>query len=155
MKFAVVLVMLFCGSSCRPPVDVPDSDDRPKPTGASGLLVELKRLAGEGVLIEMTVRNPTTESQTFCRYQTPFEGFQADIFEITPAADRTRYIGPLVKRRPPGPDDDIRLAAGESRSTTFDLAVGYDLPAGRYDVRYRRRTVSRLPASRSIEVIVE
>ena len=66
-----------------------------------------------------------------------------DAFEIVrtvkgwPPVERPVYTGRRYKRAPPGPDDFVRLAPGETLAGTVALEAHYDVPAaGDYRVRF-------------------
>jgi hypothetical protein len=126
--------------------------------GAGGERLQIQLRIPEGkaafkgadpVTIDFILTNPTSEKVQVLVWRTPFarEGVTENIFDV--AAGRTGaaagsgrsqigYIGPLIKRRPPGPDDFITLAPGESRTTSVNLADYYAIyQQGDYSVTYR------------------
>lgn len=105
-------------------------------------------------VVTVTVANPTEQARVFCTYHTPFEGIRNDIFVVTAGGAEVDYRGKLAKRAPPGPEDFIRLAPGESRSAQVDLQEGYPLPVGPVTVAYRGTLISGLPDSAPVEVTV-
>lgn len=123
-----------------------------------GLRVELAAktpfVAGQPMRVEMTVSNPTDRAKTFCRYHTPFEGLHNDIFAVSASIADVPYRGMMKKRAPPGPKDYIRLAPGEARSATVDLAEGYTIPPGGYALSYRGTDISGLPHAGPVGISV-
>ena len=107
----------------------------------------------------MTVRNTGETPTSFCRYHTPFETIKANIFTlIRPGAGQALpYQGEKAERTPPGPQDDVRLAAGESTQVTFDLRDAYGAlspePYG-YQLKFRGSDLSKLPDSAVAQVVV-
>jgi peptidyl-Lys metalloendopeptidase len=133
--------------------------------GAGGERLQIQLRIPEGkaafkgadpVTIDFILTNPTNEKIQVLVWRTPFarEGVTENIFDV--AAGRTGaaaasgrsqigYIGPLIKRRPPGPNDFITLAPGESRTTSVNLADYYAIyQQGDYSVTYRA-TPAHLP----------
>ena len=106
------------------------------------------------MLVEMTVSNPTDRALTFCRYHTPFEGLQNDIFAVSASIADIEYRGIMKKRAPPGPEDYIRLEPGASKSATVDLSEGYTIPPGGYALSYRGTDISGLPHSGPLGISV-
>jgi hypothetical protein len=128
----------------------------PKPTPAS-FVVGLRQLGAgsvsSGVLLEATVTNRDTEPRTYSTYYTPFEGFLNDIVEVVDAQGaRAAFLGPLVDRGPPGPDNFEVLRPGEIHGVHFDLAAEYKLAAGHYSVR--THSSEWIPASNAIDATV-
>ncbi len=125
---------------------------------AEGLIVELSPpaafVAGQPMRITLTVRNPTQRTLTFCRYHTPFEGLQNDIFSVSASIADVPYQGMMKKRAPPGPEDFIAVPPGESRSATVDLAEGYTIPEGGFALSYRGTDISGLPQGGPVGISV-
>jgi peptidyl-Lys metalloendopeptidase len=125
-------------------------------TGGERLQIQLRIPEGKAafkgadpVAIDFTLTNPTNEKVQVLVWRTPFakEGVTENIFDV--AAGRTGaaagggrsqvgYIGPIIKRRPPGPEDFITLGPGESRTASVNLADYYAIyQQGDYSVTYR------------------
>lgn len=125
---------------------------------ADGLVVILQAkgpyVVGQPMLVEMTVRNPTAQTRTFCRYHTPFEGIRNDIFSVSASIADVKYAGMMAKRAPPGPADFIRVEPGASVSATVDLAEGYEIPEGGFALSYRGTGISGLPSSGPVGISV-
>jgi peptidyl-Lys metalloendopeptidase len=126
--------------------------------GAGGERLEVQLRIPEGkaafkgadpITIDFVLKNPTSDNVQVLVWRTPFakEGVTENIFDI--AASRTGavasagrsqigYIGPIVKRRPPQPDDFITLGPGESRVASVNLAEYYAIyQQSDYSVTYR------------------
>ncbi len=155
MTFRAALVLslslLFACATPEAPMKTPKID-------AQGLIVELSPPAafvvGQPMRIEMTVSNPTQRTLTFCRYHTPFEGLQNDIFSVSASISDVPYQGKMKKRAPPGPEDFIEVPPGESRSATVDLAEGYTIPEGGFALSYRGTDISGLPHAGPVGISV-
>jgi hypothetical protein len=92
---------------------------------------------GQPVPLTLTLANHGPAALAFLRWKTPFEQrwtgpFVSVLRDGVPLA----YQGPMVKRGDPDAAQYVRLAPGESRSASLDLALPFDLTqAGRYEVR--------------------
>lgn len=122
--------------------------------------------ADDPVEVKLTVSNPGRAHQNFCRYHTPFEGIQNDIFALTGPSGTLPYTGIMRKRAPAGPDDEVTLApagggeglgwAFKQCEATVDLRDGYGkLPPGEYTLQFKGGDVSRLPASETISFVIQ
>ncbi len=98
------------------------------------------------IAISFSLTNPTDQKVQVLVWRTPFakEGLTENIFVV--AGGRTTfgsssqigYIGPIIKRRPPGPEDYITLGPGETRTTSVNLSDYYAIyQQGDYSVSYR------------------
>jgi peptidyl-Lys metalloendopeptidase len=126
--------------------------------GAGGERLEVQLKIPEGkaafkgadpISIDFVLKNPTDRKVQVLVWRTPFnkEGLTDNIFDV--AASRTGaaanggrsqvgYIGPIIKRRPPGPDDYITLEPGETKTASVNLADYYAIyQQGDYSVTYR------------------
>ncbi len=125
---------------------------------ASRLVVEVSAptpmLSGQPLMVEVVVSNPTNAAKDFCVYHTPFEGMRNNIFSITADGRDIEYRGEMAKRAAPGPEDYLRLEPGASKKTSIDLAEGYELPAGVYQVAFRGSSISGLESSAPISITV-
>jgi peptidyl-Lys metalloendopeptidase len=91
------------------------------------------------LLLEFSVRNPTTQTVSFLKYSTPFEGIRDDIFAVVRERDSVpaSYVGMKEKKREPTASDFITLDAGETKTIEVDLLKGYRFEAdGHYIVHF-------------------
>jgi peptidyl-Lys metalloendopeptidase len=94
--------------------------------------------AGSGTMA-FTVTNESASPLHLLRWQTPLDGVESDLFDVTANGDPVDYAGRLVKRPAPQSTDYIELKAGESRTVEVDLSAYYDMrKGGQYIVEYRR-----------------
>jgi peptidyl-Lys metalloendopeptidase len=102
----------------------------------------------EPIAIEFVLRNPASQPVQVLVWRTPFGkgGITDNIFDValgrtgpaTSGAGAVSYIGPIVKRGPPQPEDFITLAPGQSQTATVNLAQYYAIyQQGDYSVSYR------------------
>lgn len=113
---------------------------------------------GQPIMLTCKVDNEGDGPAKFCRYMTPFEGFNGDILDITDGnGAKAKYLGPMKKRSKPTAKDDIHLAAGESLKAEFDLASVYDISkAGAFTVMFKGNSnLNGLPNSNSITLTVK
>lgn len=107
-------------------------------------------------VIEFTVRSP--ETRRFCLWHTPLEGMIADSLVVTqPDGKRSRYLGIMLKRRGPGPDDHVTLVPDVPKSATFSLGKSYDITVkGHYSVQFKGNPdINGLPDSNVLELDLE
>lgn len=65
-------------------------------------------------------------------------GIENDVFHIETGGQEVDYTGTLAKRRPPGPDDFVKLPPKQEIATSVRLTDAYDFLAGthRYKAYY-------------------
>lgn len=113
------------------------------PAFAAGLAVRLDAPAakadfGSGKLT-FTIANDAAAPLHVLRWQTPLDGVDTDLFDVSVDGQPVRYIGRLVKRAAPQAADYIELKPGEARTVEVDLSAYYDMrKGGQYSVQYRR-----------------
>lgn len=126
--------------------------------GAGGEKLEVQLKIPEGkaafkgadpITIEFVLKNPTADKVQVLVWRTPFGkgGVTENIFDVASSrtgaavsAGRSQigYIGPIIKRRPPQPEDFITLGPGESRTASVNLAEYYAIyQQSDYSVTYR------------------
>ena len=94
--------------------------------------------ATDPLVVKFTLRNTSAVPVTVLKWHTPLDGFTGDLFEVTQEGAPVRYIGAIVKRAEPQPEDYVTLEPGAEVSADVDLAEGYAIAdPGRYTVAYR------------------
>ena len=100
--------------------------------------------SSEEIVVSYTLTNDGADTVSVLRWDTPVDGIEANILSVARDGEAVPYIGKLVKRGVPQPDDYLELGPGESMTFTFDPSTAYDMSAaGRYTLRSRgeeRRT---------------
>jgi peptidyl-Lys metalloendopeptidase len=92
----------------------------------------------DDVVVTVTVRNTSHAPLYVPKWQTPFAGVQAPLFDVTRDGLPVTYLGIRVKRAAPMPADFIALGPGASRSVRVELSSLYRMDVtGAYSVRYR------------------
>ncbi|NUN50156.1 MAG: hypothetical protein HUU15_15115 [Candidatus Brocadiae bacterium] len=82
--------------------------------------------AGSMLPVTFTIANPSEQDVRILNWQTPLEGsLTAGTFVITRDGAPVQYVGEMVKRGAPTPDDYVTIPAGASSGQTTDLARGY------------------------------
>lgn len=85
--------------------------------------------------LRFVVSNNSDTTLSVLKWRTPLEGLYYDMFVVEKAGERIAYIGRVVKRGLPQPEDYITLKPGEVASAEVDLAQGYAIyEAGEYRV---------------------
>ena len=114
-----------------------------EPPAAESFAVKLEagqaRFGAEGALaLRFTLSNTSGGPITVLKWNTPLEGFSSNVFRVTRDGEPVRYVGRLVKRGAPRPEDYLTIEPGGEVSAEVDLAEGYAVwEAGRYEVSYR------------------
>lgn len=114
-------------------------------SGAAGRVetrLELSRgaqlAAADDVQVRLTFSNSGDQAAWVLRWQTPVDGVQGDLFEVTHNGAPVAYLGPLYKRPAPTRADYLGIPAGGAMSFDVELSALYDLSQpGEYTVRYR------------------
>ncbi|PUZ23859.1 peptidyl-Lys metalloendopeptidase [Chitinophaga costaii] len=112
---------------------------------------------GGPVMLTFTVTNPSNKELKFLKWETPFEGFRNDCFDIlNNAGELLPYHGIMAKRvMPPPADAYITVAPGQSTSASIDLATGYRITLpGDYSVEYTASNMSGLKKVNKISFTV-
>ena len=96
------------------------------------------KLAGTNLgEVRFTMRNPTDQAVRILKWQTPFDGIDANLFSVHVGGVEVDYTGRLIKRGQPTARDYLTLQPGESRSINLDLSAYYDFAkSGQYEIRY-------------------
>ncbi|SDC21405.1 peptidyl-Lys metalloendopeptidase [Massilia sp. PDC64] len=92
----------------------------------------------QDIIVTVTIRNTSRTWQYLPKWQTPFAGVQAPLFDVTRDGLPVSYLGIMVKRAPPTSADLIALAPGAARSSRVELSALYRMDiTGAYTIRYR------------------
>lgn len=92
-------------------------------------------VAGQPIPLEVTFRNVTDKPVVFSNWNTPFEGFKSDMFDVTLDGQHVAYEGRLFKRLHLGQDTDAFLAPNAELTTSLNLRRAYGLDVdGTYTV---------------------
>ncbi len=90
------------------------------------------------VTLRLTLRNAGDAALRLLRWQTPVDGIEDDIFEVTLYGEPVAYIGRHYKRPAPTSQDYLALRPGARLVFEVELSAAYDLSRpGAYGVRYR------------------
>jgi hypothetical protein len=101
--------------------------------------------AGGPVRVRFTVTNRSDRPLYLLKWYTPLEGVLGDTFQVTYRGQEQDYLGPLVSRAAPTPDQYVLLAPGEFDTAVVDLAQVYDFSgAGDYQIVFRSPRISHL-----------
>ncbi|HET7644004.1 MAG TPA: M35 family metallo-endopeptidase [Nitrososphaeraceae archaeon] len=99
--------------------------------------------AQDGQDLRFTLTNNSNETLSLLKWQLPLEGsLDSDTFWVKRQEEVAVYLGKVIKRRAPIPEDFLTLDPNESISTDFDLAEAYDISkAGNYTVEFDSRVL--------------
>ncbi|HKG05393.1 MAG TPA: hypothetical protein VKB19_02990 [Pedobacter sp.] len=112
----------------------------------------------DSLRLHFMVYNPSTSSQRFCKWHTPFEPPMSKYLDIKDEqGTEAEYHGIMAKRvMPPPPDSFLELKSRDSLSVTVDISKIYILgKSGRYTVRYNAEGISGLSVKDSISFVYE
>jgi len=87
--------------------------------------VRTKYAAVDRLAIAYSMINNTDDTLYLCKWKTPLEGFDSNMFTVTKDEEEVTYIGRLIKRGSPSPDDYVLIAPKGRVSGTIDLSEGY------------------------------
>jgi peptidyl-Lys metalloendopeptidase len=97
----------------------------------------------EPVMLNFTLENRGRLTVTVLKWQLPSDEIEADLFDVRRNGEPVEYLGPLVKRAAPTPDDYVEIGPGDSIKVSFDPTAVYDMAEkGEYTVRYRARLLT-------------
>ncbi len=100
--------------------------------------VREKFARSDEVLVRVTLLNTSPTAQFLLKWHTPAGAVEAPLFEVLRDGQPVRYLGMVVKRAAPGPDDYLRLEPGASLSSTVELSALYEMNVtGPYRLRFR------------------
>ncbi len=92
----------------------------------------------EGARVYFGITNTSDRDVAILRYTTPLGGFESNLFAVTRDGQPVPYIGRMVLRLGPTPEDWIALSPGESIEAFVDLSEGYDMRrGGTYTITFR------------------
>lgn len=92
------------------------------------------------VAVDVSITNTSGQAVEVLKWQLPSKGLQGQLFRIT-KEDGTpaTYVGPLIKRAAPRPQDVVRIEAGATRNYRIELTGHYELGNGRHTIEYLGR----------------
>jgi peptidyl-Lys metalloendopeptidase len=87
--------------------------------------------------LKFTLINNSDNELSVLKWKTPLDGINSDMFNIEKEGEKSVYLGRIVKRGTPKPEDYVKLAPGESISKEFDLTNFYDISSvGNYNIQF-------------------
>lgn len=102
-------------------------------------------------LITVSMINDSNESMKVLRWNTPFEKILgANIFHIANGKNTAQYIGRVVKRLDPKPEDYMTLAGNETKTITIDLSKYYALETVKYIISYKGTVKAKASDTQSV-----
>jgi peptidyl-Lys metalloendopeptidase len=139
-----VLVAVVLLVAVSPLQAAPDSAQR-TPLATSLEVSQYAHGPADEIAITFAAHNGGQESVYILKWQTPFDGIEADLFEVSCDGEPVAYTGKLIKRAEPEPADFLEIKAGETRTAVFDPSAVYDMSRTcQYTVRYRNGLASLL-----------
>jgi peptidyl-Lys metalloendopeptidase len=92
----------------------------------------------DDVVVTVTIRNTANTTRYLLKWQTPFAGVQAPLFDVTRDGLPVSYRGIQARRPSATAADFVALAPGAARSSRVELSTLYRMDiTGAYSVRYR------------------
>jgi len=114
---------------------------RAAPTG--GIIVDISPARqsltrSDDVVVTVTIRNTSSTTRYLLKWQTPFAGVHAPLFDVTRDGMPVSYLGIQARRPLPTATDFVALAPGAARRSRVELSALYRMDiTGAYSVRYR------------------
>jgi hypothetical protein len=91
----------------------------------------------EAVTLHVIITNSGSSAIRILKWFTPLEGVDRSLFTVLRDGEPVAYMGRLVKRPAPTPEDYITLSAGGSLNCDINISEYYDLTVpGRYELKY-------------------
>jgi len=99
--------------------------------------VRTRVAATQDVNVVLKYTNTGNDTMYIYKWYMPQNKLTDKLFDITLDGKPVKYVGPLVKRRAPIPEDLVSLAPGQSLSTVVPLSTAYNMTqTGNYVVQY-------------------
>ncbi len=149
---SVLLVMSLIMTACAGTEAQAEEVPAPSETLSVSLEAEQEEFrASDSLVMRFTLTNESNETLSVLKWHTPLDGFSSDMFLVERDGQRVPYLGIMVLREEPRPEDYIVLEPGESESVEFDLGEQYALvEAGNYTLQYKVDVLSAGTESPSI-----
>lgn len=89
-------------------------------------------------ILRFSLINDSNETIYLLKWNTPFDGFNSDMFLVLTDSTKSVYMGRIVKRGAPQPEDYIAISPKDSTSVNVDLSEAYDIhKSGSYSVEFK------------------
>jgi peptidyl-Lys metalloendopeptidase len=99
----------------------------------------------DDVTVNVTMTNVGAAPVSVPKWYVPSQSTTSGVFTVTRNGEPVAYLGALVKRKPFGPRDFVRIAAGASLDFKVELSALYDLSTtGVYNIQYDVKSVQTL-----------
>lgn len=140
MRKAWIVILALTLGTVGMALALPPQGEEPEVLLTTGLTVERTEFKGdEPLAIQWSLTNDASEPVYVLRWHTPLDGLEANIFAVTRDGKPVPYVGKLIKRPAPGPEDFLKLEPGETVTATVDISAAYDMTeTGNYTVRFRQ-----------------
>lgn len=103
----------------------------------------------QDVVVNFTMTNESDQKLRILRWETPFDGIEANLFEVARNGDLVPYLGRVYKRGTPQASDYIMLMPGESLSARVELSAYYEMGyGGEYLISFRGESFDHAPHQR-------
>lgn len=90
--------------------------------------------------IRFVITNNTDKPINVLKWNTPLEGFNGNIFQVKRDGVPVSYIGRVIKRGAPRPEDYVNIGPGKSISAIVNLSQAYEIyESGDYTVEFKSR----------------
>ena len=102
----------------------------------------------DDVTVNVTMKNAGSAPVFVPKWFVPSEAATAGVFTITRNGEPVPYLGAIVKRKAPSPQDFVKIGAGDTLSFKVELSALYDLSTtGVYNIQYDAPAAQTLRAS--------
>ena len=92
----------------------------------------------QDVNVTFTLTNTENRPVRVLRWEMPFEGIEANLFEVVRNGEPVTYLGRVYKRGLPQDSDFMLLKPGQSLSAEVELSAFYNMRyTGEYTIRFR------------------
>lgn len=99
-------------------------------------------LPDENITVQFTLSNNSKRPISILPWETPLAGLTGNSLSVTHNGEEVAYIGPMVMRREPRPQDYIIIAPGERHTVSMDIGRVYEMEqSGHYEVSWRKQQI--------------
>jgi peptidyl-Lys metalloendopeptidase len=91
-------------------------------------------------ILRFALINESDKEISALKWNTPFDGFNSDMFRVSRNGELSIYLGRIVKRGAPKPEDYVTIKPKGSLSVEVDISEAYDIfKSGSYNIEFKSK----------------